>query len=61
MTEKPSYEELEHRLKDLETQLVAMEKSTSYSKTQKEKNKTKGDVFEEIVTNDKNIIGFFSF
>jgi DNA-binding NtrC family response regulator len=61
MTEKPSYEELEKRLKELETQSVALDKSTSYSNSQMEKSKTKGDVFEEIVTHDKKMLSIFKY
>ena len=61
MTKKPSYEELEQRLKELETQLVPIENSTSYSKTQPEKRKEKGDVFNEIVTHDKKMLSIFKY
>ena len=61
MVEKPSYEELEQRLEALETQLVALEKSTSYSQTQLDKRQEKGDITSEIITNDKKMLSIFKY
>ena len=61
MTGKPSYEELEKRLKELETQLVTLEKSTSYSKTQLNRREEIGDISEEIITNDKKMLSIFKY
>jgi len=52
---------LEQRLKELEVQLGELEKSTSYSKNQREKRKEKNDIFKEIITNDKKMLSIFKY
>jgi len=61
MIEKPSYKELEQRLEELEAQLVALEKSVIHSKTPLDKRQVKGDVSEEIITNDKKMLSIFKY
>lgn len=38
-----------------------LEKSTSYSKNQREKRKEKNDIFKEIITNDKKMLSIFKY